>query len=333
MILRQLNEESSMAEREQFSNWLMESPENLDAYIELKETWNKQYTKRVPFDESRSLKRLQSATNKKKTFRLPKMVWQVAAVLAVLLISGSYLLLQRNSQPVSTAPTPMAMMTKTSGPGEQMRVTLPDQSVIWLNAESSISYPEKFEGSRREIKLSGEAFFEVTKNPERPFVVHTPNVTTTVLGTSFNIKAFDDQEATVTVATGKVRVTHPTADNKPDEVYLLPNQQAVWSKENGVLQKKNIDAENFYAWKNGTICFNNETLKETMHMLERWYNVSIKVNAANKVDRHYINGKYKDKKLYNILDGLCYIYNLEYEYLNDRTIVINEKTSCEQQKS
>jgi ferric-dicitrate binding protein FerR (iron transport regulator) len=327
MILRQLNQEGSATEREQFSNWLMETPENLDQYIEMKQLWETPFNIEKQFDESKALQRLHAASQKKKTILgSSKAVLQIAAMVIILLTTGSYLLFYRQSDRIPPATRQkIALITKKSNPGEQMRVTLPDESVVWLNAESTLSYPEKFEDGHREVILSGEAFFEVTKNPQRPFIVHTYEMTTTVLGTSFNIKAFDDQEATVTVATGKVRVAHPTTGNKTDEIYLLPNQQAVWSQKSGTLQKKNIDAENYYAWKNGTICFNNETLGETMHMLERWYNVSIKLNTGNSENRHYINGNYKDKKLYNILDGLCYIYDLEYEYLNDRTILISKK--------
>ncbi|WP_163717302.1 FecR family protein [Mangrovibacterium lignilyticum] len=333
MILRQLNGESSPAERDKFSNWLMENPENLDQYIELKEIWNQDYTRSLPFDENKALKRIQAAAKKKKRrIPLPKTVLRIAAILAIILVSGAYLVYQQNIQPAPVSNPQIATLTKTSGPGEQMRVTLPDGSVIWLNGESTVSYPEKFLPGCREVTLTGEAFFEVTKNPAQPFVVQTGKVSTTVLGTSFNIKAFTKNEATVTVATGKVRVAHTSDNSQTDELYLLPNEQAVWSAYQNGLQKNTVDSRDYYAWKNGTICFNNETLPEAMQMLERWYNVTIKLKAANAENRRYINGNYKDKKLYNILDGLCYIYNLEYEYLNDSTILIKEKIICEQHK-
>ena len=327
LILRQLNqEESSKEERECFSNWLIEHPENLDHYIELKKLWETPFNKDLRFEEDKALQRITEATQKKtrERKRLPG-VWQIAAGLLLLVSVGTYWFWQgRPGEGIAVYEQNVATITKQSGPGEQMRVTLPDESVIWLNAESSIRFPEKFRGDRREVTLSGEAFFQVTRNPKRPFIVHTHKITTTVLGTSFNIKAFDHMHTTVTVATGKVRVQQQNNSEK-HEIYLLPNEQAVWDDQSRNFSKNTVDALNYYAWKDGTICFNNESLPESIQMLERWYNVTIKLNVDQAKRPHFINGNYKDKKLYNILDGLCYIYDLEYEYLNDSTIVITKK--------
>lgn len=326
LILRQLNQESSKDEREQFSNWLIDKPENLDDYIEIKSLWETPFHKETQFDDTRARQHLAEATRKSVRKRvLPARVWAVAASVLLLISFGVYRFTQTESRSSFLfSAHQQSMITKQSGPGEQLRVTLPDESVIWLNAKSSISFPEKFKGDFREVYLQGEAFFLVSKNPQRPFVVHTGSFTTTVLGTSFNIKAFCSQQTTVTVGTGKVRVENKV-DDKTEGLYLLPNEQAVWNEQTQRFHKLDVNATNFYSWKDGTISFNNETLPESMRILERWYNVNIRLDLEKDSERHYINGNFKDKKLYNILDGLCYIYDLQYEYLNDNTIVITRK--------
>jgi ferric-dicitrate binding protein FerR (iron transport regulator) len=325
IILRQLNESANEHEKNKFSNWLLQDPDNLDLYIEIKNIWHAPLSKRLNFDDTHAKIKLNKAIKKgRRKIQLHTYSRAIAAASILLIVVGTftyqYLKAPRQADPQEKT---IHFITKHSKLGEQLRVTLPDASVVRLNAGSSIRFPEKFDTDKRQITLSGEAFFEVTKDPNRPFEVKTNNITTTVLGTSFNIKAFGQEQATVTVATGKVEVETKNGDST-DKLLLLPNQQVVYNKKENHFKMEEVDSRHYFEWTSGTIRFNNDPLEEVVKILERWYNVKIQLDKHIKKSMR-IQGSYTDKKLYIILDGLGYIYNLDCHYINDNTIVIKLK--------
>lgn len=325
LILRQLNGVADEQEKETFSDWLLKDPDNLDSYIEFKNLWHAPLTRNFNFDELKAKEKINRAvksSNRKLHLQTYSKAIAAASILLVVLSTFAYQYFTKPT-PVAVQQEAVNLITKYSEPGEQLRVTLPDASVVRLNSGSSIFFPEKFEKNTRQITLSGEAFFEVTKDPNRPFEVKTNNITTTVLGTSFNIKAFKNKQVTVTVATGKVKVEKVNKDHV-DKLLLSPNQQAIYNEQKSLFTMEEVDASHYFAWTSGTIRFNNDPLDEVVKVLERWYNVTIKLGEDTQSSIR-INGSYTDKKLYTILDGLGYIYNLNYNYINDSTIIINSK--------
>ena len=326
LILRQLNGETDQKEQSAFSHWLLESPENLDLYIEIKNLWESPMTREFNFNETKARKQIKEATSKNnKKIYLWQYAQQIAAAIIMMMMIGTLFYHQLRKTPTNTTETEtIKLITKTSGAGEQLRITLPDGSVVRLNAESSIIFPEKFAKNERMVTLSGEAFFDVSKDAEHPFVIQSNHITTTVLGTSFNIKAFEREHVTVTVVTGKVKV-EKVNDDHVDKLLLLPNQQAIYNEKESHFRIEEVDACHYFAWTSGTIRFNNDPLDEVVKVLERWYNVKIQISDDTRSSIR-INGSYTDKKLYSILEGLGYIYNLNYNYINDNTIVINSKS-------
>lgn len=324
MILRQLNGEANPEEKKFFGQWLLARPENFDLFIEIKQLWETPMTRSLKFDDTKALARINQATTRKRQIIWHRYATRIAAAAIILVTVGTMAFHHfAKPHPEQLITETIKLITKTSGPGEQLRITLPDASVAHLNAGSTICFPEKFTGHSREINLSGEAFFEVTKDSLRPFIITSANITTTVLGTSFNIKAFDDQHIAVTVATGKVRVENKQ-ENLTDEIMLRPNEQAIYNKGENRFTRQEVDARHYLAWTDGIIRFNNDDLQEVTNMLERWYRVSIQLDT-NGLEKMRINGTYKDKKLYTILDGLSYMYNLSYTWQNDSTISISKK--------
>lgn len=153
--------------------------------------------------------------------------------------------------------------------GGQYRLTLPDGSKVWLNAESSLSYPIKFSDSIRSITLSGEAFFDITKNPQRPFVVESGEQRVTVIGTTFNVNAYKDATATITtLATGSVRIANLDGTVISD---LRPGQQAVYTDNKFAV--KSIDPMEFTSWKDGLFVLRDVDFLTVKRQLERWYDV------------------------------------------------------------
>lgn len=171
----------------------------------------------------------------------------------------------------------LANLEKQNPRGQRAVITLADGSVIHLGADSKLEYPEAFNGPSREITLTGEAFFEISEDPAHPFIVHTGNVQTRVLGTSFKINAFKGTPLTVAVATGKVQVEHSDNVNgyTPSVTVLTPGQQVTWDPVAQKATMAETPVADIAGWKNARLAFNNSTLREVADVLERWYNVSI----------------------------------------------------------
>jgi transmembrane sensor len=201
-----------------------------------------------------------------------------AAVLSAAILSlGTYGLLQLKKTPSREQ---LAIHEIANPMGQQSRIVLPDSSEVFLGAGSKLKFPERFTSKTREISLEGEAFFQVTKNPHKPFIIHTGTVQTKVLGTSFRIEAFRGLPLTVSVATGKVRVD----DYKGVEVHslaiLLPGQRV--SYDSGKTRQGTVDVEEVKGWKDGHLVFRGASLREITNTLERWYNVKFDYGDSGK---------------------------------------------------
>lgn len=163
------------------------------------------------------------------------------------------------------------LMNRMATPrGGQYQLTLPDGSRVWLNAESSIIYPAAFVGSERNVEVTGEVYMEIAKNSKQPFIVKANGTEINVLGTSFNVNAYEDEESQkTTLIEGSVKVL-----TKDKDVLLKPGEQAaVISGRVSVIN--NADIEQALAWKNGSFYFNRTDIRSVMRQLARWYNVDV----------------------------------------------------------
>ena len=157
--------------------------------------------------------------------------------------------------------------------GGEYNLTLSDGSKIWLNSNSKLRYPTKFSGKERIVELEGEAYFDVSKNKDFPFVVKMNDIQIKVLGTSFNVNAYSEEnEIITTLVEGKVQVNDRIRDQKE---ILAPNDQYRINKYNGNFTKTQVDTEIYTAWKNGRFVFQNERLEDIMIRLSRWYDVEV----------------------------------------------------------
>jgi len=155
--------------------------------------------------------------------------------------------------------------------GGQYQLTLPDGSQVWLNAASSLRFPTAFNGSERQVALSGEAYFEIAPNVNSPFIVRANDVEIEILGTHFNVMAYtDEHHLTTTLLQGAVKVHGPGK-----AVLLQPGQQAQFDHGTKGLLVSAADTESALAWKNGYFSFSNENIQSAMRKIARWYNVDI----------------------------------------------------------
>ena len=165
--------------------------------------------------------------------------------------------------------------TITAPAGGKYSVVLPDGSRVWLNAESSITFPTVFSPEERSVKISGEVYFEIAKEARRPFSVQVGALQKVrVLGTHFNINAYHDEgQITTTLLEGSVEITAPAGQTSP--VMLKPGEQAAFSGKGKIRVQNNINTEEIIAWKNGMFQFEKADIESVMRQLSRWYNVEV----------------------------------------------------------
>ncbi len=157
------------------------------------------------------------------------------------------------------------------GHGQEYNIELSDGTQVWLNSESRLKYPTQFKGNVRELEIEGEGFFKVAHNKDMPFVVKTAHMDIQVLGTSFNVNAYAEEDyMSTTLLEGSVKVL---SDN--GETYVIkPDQQVVYYTLNGTLTSKEVDARMYALWIEGVFAFEEESLQQIMHKFSRWYDIN-----------------------------------------------------------
>ena len=312
IIAKVLQGEADEAERQMLEAWLQESPENSKAYAEMAAMWQEadalisdgpqfdaapaweKVSNRIDFKE-------EAVTNteveKGKVIAMPSWVKYSSAIAAILVIA----ILVWN-------PFASNMITVAATDGN-MTIELPDASHITLKQGSKISYPKTFAANVRNVKLEGEAFFDVTRNEQQPFVIDAQSVQVKVLGTSFNVKC-SDNIADVAVVTGKVQVT--AAKGGKDTLILTPNEAGHYS--NGALTEKAAIGIETY-WKDGELKFNGESLATVIEKLSVATDTQIKLDAGlSEAQRtQAITVSFKKPPLEDMLTELCMIAGCRWE--------------------
>ncbi len=181
-----------------------------------------------------------------------------------------------------TAPS-AAMNTLYVPPGKSYRVTLPDSTTIWVNASSTLRFPSTFPGNSRKVELTGEAYFEVASDAQRPFMVESGGGEVTVLGTSFNIRAYDAGTGSVALISGGVKVRYGNR-----EVILSPGREAAWSDSED-LAERDFRKEEVTGWKDGAYYFDDAPLTAIADVIRQWYGVEVRVTGearfSGRLDR------------------------------------------------
>jgi len=197
--------------------------------------------------------------------------------------------------------------------GERKEIILPDSSIVNLNYESTIRYPAKFSDTKRIVEFSGEAFFEVTHDKERPFKVITEELETTVLGTSFNINSYlQESDIKVSLVSGMVEIARlDSGQNEVSHLILNPREEMAYERSTESMVKNAFNVESTIAWKNGVLVFKDVGFEEFIDKLEKWYDVNFQVFGPYPKDWG-INGRYENENLENILVGVKFVYDLEY---------------------
>jgi len=201
--------------------------------------------------------------------------------------------------------------------GQTQQLTLADGTKLFLNAGSSLRYPATFSGKNRTVELNGEAYFEVAPDANKPFIIHTGNMDIKVLGTTFNIKSYnEDDRAIVSVNSGKVQV-----DLAESMMRLVANEQIVLDKKSGELQKNIISTNDAKGWMNGSLSFKNTTIDNVAKELMRIYNCKIIIKDSTAMNV-LVSGAIESKSLDSVLKSIYYSTGIRYRKESD-TIVLS----------
>lgn len=208
--------------------------------------------------------------------------------------------------------------------GEKQQVIFQDGTRVWLNSDTKLKYPVEFSGDQREVKLEGEAYFQVKKNSKKPFFVRMRNLSVKVTGTSFNIKAYcDDKLITTTLDEGKVSLfTYPNNENI--EYILKPGQQAIYSKSTSKLEIQKTAKGQNSNWKEKNLTFKDTPLLDVIKVLERWYNVRF-IIMDQGLSTYTYTITFHNEPLQNVLTGLEKITPIKYQMKNG-TVEIRKRS-------
>lgn len=309
LTAKQVEGKATLAEQEELRTWLASDPNHQEEYQTQQRLW--QLTTPAPakaVNTDKAWQKVQASLqqvqvpNQPETKVIPmfRSVRRLAASVALLV--GLAGLIQHNyfSQHETTI----------AAGNTQKLVVLPDSSHVWLNKGSMLTYADDFNGKTREVQLQGEAFFDVHRNPERPFLINTGESQVKVLGTSFNLRAYpQEKQIELAVATGKVSFT---ATEGTATALVTPGYAASLNLSSKAIAKQRLNDQNAWAWQSGRLQFASQPLKEVVPDLERYYGVDLQLQNTQMGECRF-TGNFQKAKLEEVLQVLAATLQLKYQ--------------------
>ncbi|MDX8337799.1 FecR domain-containing protein [Draconibacterium sp. IB214405] len=320
LVTKYLNKETNSQENEEVETWLSQADKNREEFEQYKKMLNKvdSFYQAKKFDNEAAWNYVHAQLNpaKVRSIQLQKTRKEVIAqfykyaaivIIALLLGSVTYYLGFRNPD--------RAYYSEVISAENQVlnEYVLPDGSVVTLNNNSKLLFPKKFKGDTREVTIIGEAFFDVQRNPEKPFVINAGSAQVKVLGTSFNVSAYPGAETVeVIVKTGKVQVinNNATTEKGNEEVFLTPGEKGTLVVSNSHITKTMNSDPNFLSWKTHDLVFNTVPLNQVVECLEKAYHIDIDVMEPELNDLLY-EGHFDQKPVDFVLDVIRLTFDLE----------------------
>ena len=198
-------------------------------------------------------------------------------------------------------------------------MVLADGTKVWLNADSKLRFPVSFTAERREVYLEGEAYFEVAKDSEHPFIVHISRGAIEVLGTGFNVRDYREEQKTVTTLV-QGKVVYRSERQPGREIMLEPGFQ-IKDEEGGSLQPRKVDVILYTGWKDGKYVFENATLEEIMQVLSRWYDIAVFYKREEVKKLHFTGDLERYKTINDFLEFMEIGGNVRFS-IKGKTVLI-----------
>ncbi len=325
-------------EQDILDKWIKESPENRKEAEAYRQLWEK--SKRFVYSNAIDIEKSLAKTKKRiPQFNRKKWIMPFRQVAAVLLLTlGLTTVIQYyKDYTENIAAQKLDYMEVKTAYGMQSNFSLPDGTEVWLNSGSVLRYPKSLKNrNTRTIELHGEGYFKVTKDTKHPFIVKTSLLDIKVLGTEFNVTAYDDfKSLTVALEKGKVSIFKNAGNTGKELLTLNPNEVVEYNKEENRfyhIQEKSLDK--YTTWKKGIIMFYGDPVETVIHRLEKWYNVEIRL-ADKNITRYKFTATFENESLDQVLKYLSMSTPLKYETLppkmkpnhsfSKRVIVISNK--------
>jgi len=313
VMIRCLADPADSEAQRLLAGWLEQSPQNRREFETLARIWQERSTEPRAINHNEVRERIwQKATTHAAYQKRPRLLRWVAVLGGIMVMAAGtfWATMLFIKEPRYT--------TQENRAGERSRFMLPDGSEVWLQAESSIVYPDQFNGHERRVSLRGEAFFQVVKDPDKPFVVDTDDLSTTALGTSFNVAAYPDRSSIeVTLVTGKVAVARYNTPQQP--TVLAPGNGASYSRDTHQLTSGPVATDAVTAWTSGVLVFEGDDYAGFVRKIEQWYGVT--VTASGKIPQWSIRGRFDNAYLSQVMEVISFNKGFTYT-LNDKTLTI-----------
>ena len=317
IIIRYLENRCSEEDFVLINEWMKESDENAGELFRMEEIYQ---LGKFPFEEEnlvvraeRRLGRRLKRENQKKqeVFKLRSVLRYAAAIVGVMVLAAGLAYWFRNKAE--------ELVVASAAHGQVREMLLPDGTKVWLNQSSVLKYPRAFEGKERHVYLDGEAYFEVARNHEKPFMVKSPAMDVRVLGTSFNIKCRPDNSfAETTLIEGEVEVKDKSDKGR---ITLLPGQKAVLNRVTGRMQVKQVDPKMEIVWHNDLIPFEKSSIFQIAAALERFYGVKIILSPDVDSTNTYSGVLKKKDNIESVLNSLRNSIPFNYKKVDDLSLI------------
>ncbi len=322
LIAKYLSKETSTEENDAVEKWINLSEENKQEFFDIKNSWETFDLIDInnEIDVTRALHQVKTKiTAESKIIKLDRFIRVAAAIFIAALIgfSAYYYNSSKND-----------WIEIASGTNQNMIKSLPDGSVIYLNANTIVKYPKKFDANERKIKLTGEAFFEVEPDKNRPFIITTYDSRIKVLGTSFNVNSYSSSKnTTVTVSTGKVEFTKTNILGiETGKVLLEKGHKGIMDKSNNEIKNDIVKDENHLAWRTKIINFNQTPLAEVKQVLESVYQVPISFEDENLKDLK-LTASFDKEDIQSVIKIIEITFSISSKYKDGKIILAYKESS------
>lgn len=327
LLNRFMRGETSVEEEQALLKWFKEEDSRQMLFQYYSECWKEVSPEKLPAEKQHqmlmeiknkihSMEKVNHQKSVRKTFRISSYRWFSYAAIVLLTVGLTWSAINYYHSP-STSPTKDYVVTADKG--QRASIILPDGTKVWLNSDTKISYNNRYGEADRRISLSGEAYFEVSKDKEHRFIVTAGAMEVEALGTTFNVKAYEDGDVTTTLFSGKVR-----ASVGQDAVLLSPNQYTIYGPDHRQLLAKNSDnAAYARMWRDNELAFNAETLEKIGADLSRIYNLKV-VFTSEGIKKHRFSGVIKSNSLENVFQIISMTAPISYRFRND-SIILSER--------
>ena len=302
------------SEEKELEDWKEASEENLAIFKNAEKVWKSinLLQEMRGYNVSKALLNVHSKTEL-SSGRYQKgflFYWQrIAAILLLpLLISGIVYFMQAKH----TSSNTVVWQTIFTPPGVKSHVKLPDGTFVWLNSGTSLNYPSSFSDGTRNVKLLGEAFFDVAKDEKHPFIVDLGKINIEVVGTKFNAINYEQEGQTEVVLTsGKVKLFENHKNRSRLVSEMVPGQQAIYIKEENTISLKDVDTGKYTSWIDGKLIFRDDPMDDVVRKLNRWFNVQIEISDPD-IGSYIYTATFQNKTIEQILSLIKRTSPVEY---------------------